>query len=82
MNIFVGNLSSRTTGQQLSGLFSPFGIVRSIKIIFDTYTGRSKGFAFVEMPQDSHAEHAIKNLNSSMLDSQFIVVSEVKAYQI
>jgi len=78
MNIFVGNLSSRTTGQQLSSLFSPFGIVSSIKIIFDTYTGRSKGFAFVEMPRDSHAEHAIKNLNSTMLDSQYLVVNEVK----
>jgi RNA recognition motif-containing protein len=78
MNIYVGNLSSRTTGQQLSGLFSPFGIVSSIKIIFDTYTGRSKGFAFVEMPRDCHAERAIKNLNRTMLDSQFIVVNEVK----
>jgi RNA recognition motif-containing protein len=78
MNIFVGNLSSQTTGQQLAGLFSPFGIVRSIKIIFDAYTGRSKGFAFIEMPQDNHAEHAIKILNNARLDSQFIVVNEVR----
>ncbi|WP_298737923.1 RNA-binding protein [uncultured Chitinophaga sp.] len=78
MQIFVGNLSCQTTGRQLSGLFSAFGIVRSVKIIFDNYTGRSQGFAFVDMPQDSHAAHAIKVLNSSMLDSQFIVVNEVR----
>jgi len=76
MNIFVGNLSSQTTGQQLSGLFSPFGRVRSIKIMFDAFTGRSKGFAFVEMPEESHAEHAIKILNRSRLDSQYLVVNE------
>jgi len=76
MNIFVGNLSSQTTGQQLSWLFSAFGTVRSIKIMFDTYTGRSKGFAFVEMPEESHAERAIKALNRSRLDYQYLVVNE------
>ncbi|HEY1163701.1 MAG TPA: RNA-binding protein [Chitinophaga sp.] len=79
MNIFVGNLNSQTTGQQLSGLFSPFGIVRSIKIMFDSYTGRSQGFAFIDMPQDAHAKRAIKSLNSTLLDCQFIVVNEVRS---
>ncbi|WP_325537620.1 RNA-binding protein [Chitinophaga sp.] len=78
MNIFVGNLSSRTTEQQLTGLFSSFGIIRSIKIITDTFTQRSKGFAFVEMPDDNEAERAIRHLNSTKLDSQTIVVNEAR----
>jgi len=44
--------------------------------MFDAFTGRSKGFAFVEMPEESHAEHAIKILNRSRLDSQYLVVNE------
>lgn len=78
MNIFVGNLSSQTTEQQLTGLFSPFGTVRSIKIITDAFTGRSRGFGFVDMPDNSHAEKAIKDLNSTMFNSQVIVVNEAR----
>jgi len=44
--------------------------------MFDAFTGRSKGFAFVEMPEESHAEHAIKILNRIRLDSQYLVVNE------
>ncbi|MBV8256055.1 MAG: RNA-binding protein [Chitinophaga sp.] len=78
MNIYVGNLSSQTTEQQLSDLFIPFGIVRSVKVILDNYTGRSKGFAFVEMPDDAHGERAIRNLNDTVVDRQTIVVNEAR----
>ncbi|NML40683.1 RNA-binding protein [Chitinophaga sp. G-6-1-13] len=78
MNIFVGNLSSQTTEQQLTALFSPFGIVRNTKIIIDSYSGRSRGFAFLEMPDNGEAERAISDLNGASLDSQAIVVNEAR----
>lgn len=78
MNIFVGNLSSQTTEQQLTTLFSPFGMIRSSKIIIDNYTGRSKGFGFIEMPVDAEAERAIRELNSTLMDAQVIVVNEAR----
>lgn len=78
MNIFVGNLSSQTTEQHLTAQFSPFGIVRNCKIVTDNYTGRSRGFAFVEMPVDAEAERAIRDLNGTAIDSQSIVVNEAK----
>ncbi|NLR82746.1 RNA recognition motif domain-containing protein [Chitinophaga eiseniae] len=78
MNIFVGNLSSQTTEQQLTALFSPFGMIRSTKVIMDNYTGRSKGFGFVEMPVDAEAERAIRELNSTLMDAQVIVVNEAR----
>ncbi len=78
MNLFVGNLSDQTNEQQLSELFSPFGIVNSVKVIYDNFTGRSKGFAFVEMPDNAHAERAIRNLNDSFVDRKAIVVNEAR----
>lgn len=78
MNIYVGNLNWRTTEEQLAGLFSPFGNVGSIKVIYDNYSGRSRGFAFVEMPDNAHAEQAIKELNNSAFDGQTIVVNEAR----
>ncbi|WP_212005597.1 RNA-binding protein [Chitinophaga sp. HK235] len=78
MNLFVGNLSGQTTEQQLTALFSPFGIVQNVKVIIDNYTGRSKGFGFVEMPDDAHAERAIRNLNGTSVDAQTIVVNEAR----
>lgn len=78
MNIFVGNLSSQTTEQQLGGLFSAFGQVSSVKIILDNYTRRSKGFAFVEMLNQSEAESAIAKLNNSMVEGQALTVNEAR----
>jgi RNA recognition motif-containing protein len=78
MNIFVGNLSAQTTEKQLENLFTPFGAVQSVKIITDNYTGRSRGFAFVEMPERTHAETAIAKLNNSSLDTQSITVNEAR----
>jgi RNA recognition motif-containing protein len=78
MNIFVGNLSTKTTEKELEGIFSPFGQIASIKVITDNYTKQSRGFAFVEMPEKEHAEKAIGQLNNSSLDSQTITVNEAR----
>ena len=65
MNIFVGNLSYSTTDETLRELFEPYGEVSSAKVIMDRETGRSRGFGFVEMVNDSEAQEAIEALNSS-----------------
>lgn len=78
MNIFVGNLSSQTTEKQLENLFIPFGEISSVKIISDNYTHRSKGFAFVEMPEQIDAEKAIQKLNNSSLHGQLLTVNEAR----
>ncbi|SHM65170.1 RNA recognition motif. (a.k.a. RRM, RBD, or RNP domain) [Chitinophaga jiangningensis] len=78
MNLFVGNLSDQTTEQQLSELFAPFGAVQSAKVIYDTYSGRSKGFAFIDMPDAAEAERAMRNLNETFLDRKAIVVNEAR----
>ncbi len=59
MNIYVGNLSWNLKDQDLSELFTPFGEVASGKIVLDKFTQRSKGFGFVEMPNDEQAQAAI-----------------------
>lgn len=72
--IYVGNLSFGTEEEGLKGAFKKFGEVGSVSIIVDRDTGRSKGFAFVEMPDDENAMEAIKNLNGSVLDGRKIRV--------
>ncbi len=78
MNIFIGNLNFQTTEEQLNDLFSSYGEVASVKIITDKFSNRSKGFGFVEMPDQTEAENAIENLNDYTLDSRSIVVNESK----
>jgi len=78
MNIFVGNLSSQTTEKQLADLFIPFGELKSVKVITDGYTGRPKGFAFIEMPEQGGAEKAIESLNNSTVNGQSMVVNEAR----
>lgn len=63
MNIFVGNLSYQLQEEELESYFSEFGEVASTKIIMDKFTGRSKGFGFVEMPNDEEGTQAIEQLN-------------------
>ena len=65
MNIYVGNIAWSMTEDELNALFSEFGSVSSAKIITDKYSGRSKGFGFVEMDNDAEAEAAIEALNDS-----------------
>lgn len=76
--IYVGNLSFSTTEQTLSELFGRFGSVESAKVISDRDTGRSKGFAFVEMSSDEEAANAIRELHETSCDGRNINVSEAK----
>jgi RNA recognition motif-containing protein len=76
MNIYVGNLSWNLKDQDLSNLFATHGEVTSAKIVTDKFTNRSKGFGFVEMPNDEQAQAAIAALNGTEVDGRNIVVNE------
>ena len=76
MNIFVGNLNFQTTEEQLHDLFTTFGEVASVKIVTDKFSGRSRGFAFVEIPDQVQAESAVNDLNNYILGSRSLVVNE------
>ena len=78
MNIFVAKLDYNTSEDTLRGLFENYGTVSSVKVIMDKFTGRSKGFGFVEMDDDSEANNAINNLNDSEVDGRNIVVKEAQ----
>jgi len=78
MNIYVGNVSWQLTEEDLSAKFAEFGAVDSAKIITDRETGRSKGFGFVEMPNQAEAEKAIEELNGHELDGRALKVNESK----
>ncbi len=78
MNIFVGNLSFKTTEQELQREFEAFGEVDSVKIIIDRETLKSRGFAFVEMPNQDQATAAIAGLNGKELAGQILKVNEAK----
>jgi RNA recognition motif-containing protein len=76
MNIYVGNLSWGLKDEDLANLFTPFGEVSSAKIVMDKFTQRSKGFGFVEMPNDDQAQAAIAQLNGSEIEGRNLVVNE------
>lgn len=76
MNIFVGNLNFQTTEDQLKEVFTSFGEVASVKIVTDKFSGRSRGFAFIEMPNATQAEKAIQELQDYALNNRNMVVSE------
>ena len=78
MNIFVGSLPFRLQEAELSKEFEKFGEVSSVKIITDKMTGRSKGFGFVEMPNDEQAQAAISALNGSQVGGRDIVVNQAQ----
>jgi RNA recognition motif-containing protein len=78
MNIYVGSLSYDVTENELKDLFSEFGDVSSVKIIEDRDTGRPKGFAFVEMPNQDEAENAIKSLNEKEIKGREIKVNQAR----
>ena len=78
MNIYVGNLNYNVTEDELREVFEEFGEVSSAKIITDKYSGRSKGFGFVEMPNDSEGKDAIENLNDRDLQGRNIKVNEAR----
>jgi len=78
MNIYVGNLDHNVTEDDLKDTFSEFGDVSSVNIIKDRSSGQSKGFGFVEMPNDSEADKAMNALNGSQLKDREIKVSQAK----
>jgi len=78
MNIFVAKLDYNTQEDTLREAFEEFGEVSSAKIIMDKFTGRSKGFGFVEMDDDDQAREAIDALNDSDLDGRTIVVKKAR----
>ena len=78
MNIYVGNLSYEVTEEELKEAFAVFGKVDTVKVIKDNYTGRSKGFGFVEMPAKAEAQSAIEGLNGKDLKGKSLNVNEAR----
>jgi RNA recognition motif-containing protein len=78
MNIYVGNLAYGVTESELKDAFAEFGEVSSVTIITDKFSGQSKGFGFVEMPNNSEADSAIKALNESAIKGRNIKVNQAK----
>jgi cold-inducible RNA-binding protein len=78
MNIFVGNLSFKTSEEELQREFEAFGEVSSVKIITDRETLKSRGFAFVEMPNQEQALAAIAGMNDKILAGQTLKVNEAR----
>ncbi len=77
-NIFVGNCSFDVTEEQLRELFAAYGEVGSVKVITDRDTGRPRGFAFVEMPDSSAAQAAIKGVDGADLGGRALNVNEAR----
>jgi RNA recognition motif-containing protein len=78
MNIYVGNLSYQMSEAELREAFAAFGQVSSVKILMDRETGRSRGFGFVEMPNQSEAENAIAQLNGKDLGGRALRINEAR----
>jgi RNA recognition motif-containing protein len=76
MNIYIGQLPYSVTKEELREMFLHFGEVSSLNLIMDKHSGQSKGFGFIEMPNNSEADQAIKGLNKSMLKGREIKVNQ------
>ena len=79
MRIFVGGIPFATTDEELRTLFASHGIVESASVVKDRYTDQSRGFAFVDMPNDEEAKMAIAHLNGTQLGGRSLTVNEAKA---
>jgi len=78
MNIYVGNLSYRMGDKEVEAIFAEFGAVKSAKVIMDRETGKSKGFAFVEVEDVSVGNSAIEALNGKEIEGRTLRVNEAK----
>jgi RNA recognition motif-containing protein len=78
MNIYVGNLSYGMSEDELRDAFADFGEVSSVKILMDRETGRSRGFGFVEMPNQGEAESAVSQLNGKDIGGRALRVNEAR----
>ena len=78
MNIYIGNLSYKVRENDLKEVMEDYGTVDSVKIVKDRDTGKSKGFAFVEMASDTDAQKAIEELNGAEYEGRTMVVKEAR----
>ncbi|HYM95017.1 MAG TPA: RNA-binding protein [Chitinophagaceae bacterium] len=78
MNMYVSNLSFQTTDDSLRELFQQYGTVSSAKVITDRESGRSRGFGFVEMPEQKEAQEAMQALNNKQIEGRALSVSVAK----
>jgi RNA recognition motif-containing protein len=78
MNIYVSNLGFNVQDEDLKDFFAPYGEITSAKVITDRETGKSRGFGFVEMPDDAAAKKAIAELDQAMVEGRAIRVVEAK----
>jgi cold-inducible RNA-binding protein len=77
-NIFVGNLNFSATESSIRSLFEPYGNVERVSLVTDRETGRSRGFAFVEMTDSAEADRAIAGLNGTDLDGRTLNINEAR----
>lgn len=78
MKIYIGNMPYSVTSEDLSALFEAHGRVQDAQVITDRETGRSKGFGFIDMPDNSEADEAIKALNGTQLSGRQITVNQAR----
>jgi RNA recognition motif-containing protein len=78
MNIFVGNIAFTASEEDVRTLFEQYGVVDKVNLITDRYTGRSRGFGFVEMPNNSEGQAAIAALNGAQLLNRPLTVNEAR----
>ncbi len=78
MNIYVGNIAYAVSESELEQAFGQYGEVSSVNIITDRYTGQSKGFGFVEMPNDEEANKAIEGMNGNPLKGRELRVNQAR----
>ena len=78
MNMYVGNLSYEMSEEKLRSEFAEYGEVQSAKIITDKFTGRSRGFGFVEMTSDDEGKKAMEELNGKDVEGRQLVVNEAR----
>jgi len=78
MNIYVGNISSQLTEEEIKEAFAAYGALTSVRIIKDKYTGEPRGFGFVEMPEKAEAEAAIAGLNGKEFKGKTLNVNEAR----
>jgi RNA recognition motif-containing protein len=78
MKIYVGNLSFQSTEDTIRELFTPHGEIQEVSIVTDRETGRSRGFAFVTMPQDAQAQAAITALSGKEVEGRALTVNEAR----
>ena len=76
MNMYIGNLAQTVTENDLKIAFEQYGEVASVKIVMDRFSGRSKGFGFIDMPNNSEADKAIKALNKTLFNGNDLKISQ------